>query len=185
MRIGVVDQSHIHMLEGTVVSHTVLLKSLGVKDHDLQAPHHQNCPKQYLVTPELPFQQLVKVLPTAEGTTVGCSWICNAVGSYQNGVHVDKHLLPVLHHPVHHLVMKVSVGVVWQIPVTIFGASISTVAYLEALLDGRKQTIAIAFNLKNNQNLTLRTKCAMVLKGVWVTNHLAKRPEGNTASDQN
>ena len=40
MRIGVIDQPHIHMLEGTVVSHTVLLKSLGVKYHDLQAPHH-------------------------------------------------------------------------------------------------------------------------------------------------
>ena len=80
--------------------------------------------------------------------------------------------------------MKVSVRVVWQIPVTIFGAHISTVAYLEALLDGRKQAIAIAFNLKNNQNLTLRMRYAMVLKGVWVTNRLTKQPEENTASDQ-
>ena len=73
-----------------------------------------------------------------------------------------------------------------QQPVTIFGASISAMVYLEALLDGRKAiAIAIAFNLKNNQNLTLRTKYAMVLKGVWVTNRLAKRPEENTASDQN
>ena len=185
MRIGVVDQPHIHMLEGTVVSHTVLLKSLGVKDRDLQAPNHRNCPQQDLVTPELPFQQLVKVLPVAEGTTMGCSRICDAIGSSQSRVHVDKHLLPVLHHPVHHLVMKVSVGVVQQIPVTIFGASIPTMVYLEALLDGRKQAIAIAFNLKNNQNLTLRTKYAMVLKGVWVTNRLTKRPEENTTSDQN
>ena len=185
MRIGVVDQPHIHMLEGTVVSHMVLLKSLGVKDCDLQAPHHRNCPQYYLITPELPLEQLVKVLPVAEGTTMGCSWICDTVGSSQSRVHVDKHLLPVLHHPVHHLVMKVSVGVVWQIPVTVFGASISTMAYLEALLDGRKQATAIAFNLKNNQNLTLRTKHAMVLKGVWVVNHLAKQPEENTASDQN
>ena len=185
MRIGVVDQPHIHMLEGTVVSHTVLLKSLGVKDHDLQAPHHRNCPQHYLITQELPFQQLVEVLLVAEGTTMGCSWICDAVGSSQSEVHVDKHLLPVLHHPVHHLVMKVSVGVVRHIPVTIFGARIPTVAYLEALLDDRKQAIAIAFNLENNQNLTLRTKYAMVLKGVWVTNCLTKRPEENTASDQN
>ena len=185
MRIGVVDQPHIHMLEGTIVLHMVLLKSLGVKDHDLQAPHHQNCPQHYLVTPELPFQQLVKVLPVTEGTTMGCSRICDAIGSSQSRVHVDKHLLPVLHHPVHHLAMKVSVGVVWQIPVTIFGASISTMVYLEALLDGRKQAIAIAFNLKNNQNLTLRTKYAMVLKGVWVVNHLAKQPEENTAGNQN
>ena len=174
MRIGVVDQPHIHMLEGTVVLHMVLLKSLGVKDRDLQAPHHQNCPQHHLITPKLPFQQLVKVLPVAEGTTMGCSRICNAVGSSQSRVHVDEHLLPVLHHPVHHLVTKVSVGVVRQIPVTIFGASISIMAYLEALLDGRKQAIAIAFNLKNNQNLTLRTKYAMVLKGVWVTNRSAK-----------
>ena len=174
MRIGVVDQPHIHMLEGTVVLHTVLLKSLGVKDHDLQAPHHQNCPQYYLITPELPLQQFVEVLLVAEGTTMGCSWICNAVGSSQSGVHVNKHLLPVLHLPVHHLAMKVSVGVVWQIPVTVFGAHIPTVAYLEALLDGRKHTIAIAFNLENNQHLALKTKYAMVLKGVWVTNHLTK-----------
>ena len=40
MRIGVVDQPHIHMLEGTVVSHMVLLKGFGVKDRDLQAQHH-------------------------------------------------------------------------------------------------------------------------------------------------
>ena len=139
------------MLEGTVVLHTVLLKSLGVKDHDLQAPHHRNCPQHYLVTPELPLQQLVKVLPVAEGTTMGCSQICDAIGSSQSGVNVDKHLLPVLHHPVHHLVMKVSVGVVQQIPVTVFGASISTMAYLEALLDGRKQAIVIAFNLKKKK----------------------------------
>ena len=147
MRIGVVDQPHIHMLEGTVVSHTVLLKSLGVKDCD-RAPHHRNCPQHYLITPELPFQQLVEVLPVAEGTTMGCSWICDAVGSSQSRVYVDKHLLPVFHHPVHHLAMKVSVGVVRQLPVTIFGASTSTMAYLEALLDGRKQAIAITFNLE-------------------------------------
>ena len=172
--MGVVDQSHIHMLEGTVVSHTVLLESLGVKDCDLQAPHHQNYPQHYLITPELPLQQFVEVLLVAEGTTMGCSWICDAVGSSQSGAHVGKHLLPVLDHPVHHLVMKVSVGVVWQIPVTIFGALISTVAYLEALLDGRKQAIAIAFNLENNRNLTFKMKYAMVLKGVWVMNHLTK-----------
>ena len=156
MRIGVVDQPHIHMLEGTVVSHMVLLKSLGVEDCDLQAPHYRNCPQHYLITPELPFQHFVKVLPLAEGATMGCSQICNTVGSSQSRVHVDKHLLPVLHHPVHHLATKVSVGVVRQIPATVFGASTSTMVYLEALLDGRKQAIAIAFNLKNNQNLTLR-----------------------------
>ena len=166
--MGVVDQPHIHMLEGTVVSHTVLLESLGVKDCDLQAPHHRNCPQHYLITPELPLQQLVEVQLVAEGTTMGCSWICDTVGSSQSRAHVSKHLLPVLHHPVHHLVMKVSVGIVQQIPVTVFGALIPTVAYLEALLDGRKQAIAIAFNLENNQNLTFKTKYAMVLKGVWV-----------------
>ena len=174
MRIGVVDQPHIHMLEGTVVLHMVLQKSLGVKDHDLQAPHHQNCSQHYLITPEPPLQQFVEVLIVAEGTTMGCSWICDAIGSSQSGVHVDKHLLPVLHHPVHHLVMKVSVGVVRQIPVTVFGAHIPTVVYLETLLDGRKQAIAITFNLENNQNLTLKTKYAIVLKGVWVTNCLTK-----------
>ena len=111
--------------------------------------------------------------------------ICDAIGSSQSGVHIDKHLLPVLHHPVHHLATKVSVGVVRQIPVTVFGASTSTMAYLEALLDGRKQAIAIAFNLKNNQNMTLRMKYAMVLEGVLVANRLTKLPEENTASDQN
>ena len=108
---------------------------------------------------------------------MGCSWICDAVGSSQSRIHVDKHLLPVLHHPVHHLAMKISVGVVQQIPVTVFGALIPTVAYLEALLDGRKQAIAIAFNLENNQNLTLKMKYAMVSKGVQVMNHLIRQPE--------
>ena len=136
--MGVVDQPHIHMLEGTVVSHMVPLESLGVKDHDLQAPHHQNCPQHYLITPELPLQHLVEVHLVAERTTMECSWICNAVGSFQSRAHVSKYLLPVLHHPVHHLAMKVSVEVVRQIPVTIFGALIPTVAYLEVLLDGRK-----------------------------------------------
>ena len=115
----------------------------------LQAPHHRNCPQHYLIPPELPFQQFGEVLPVAEGTTMGCSWIYDAVGSSQSRVHVDEHLLPVLHHPVHHLAMKLSAGVVQQIPVTIFGTSTSTMAYLEALLDGRKQAIVIAFNLKN------------------------------------
>ena len=169
MRIGVVDQPHIHMLEGTVVSHTVLLKGFGVKDHDLQAPHHRYCPQHYLITTELPLQQLVKVLSVAEGTSMGCSRICDAIGSSQCRVHIDEHLLPIFHHPVHHLMMKVSGGVVWQVPVTIFGTCIPTVVNLETLLDGRKQTIAVAFNLKNKQNLN-----EMVLKEVWVANHLTK-----------
>ena len=150
MQIGVVDQPHIHMLEGTVVSYTVLLKGLGVKDHDLQAPHHRYCPQHYLITPELPLQQLVEVLSVSEGTSMGCSQICDAVGSSQCRVHVHKHLLPVLHHPVHHLAMEVSGGVVWQVPVTISGTRSPTVANLETFLDGRKQAIAIAFNLKKN-----------------------------------
>ena len=179
MRIGVVDQPHIHMLEGTVVSHTVLLKGLGVKDRDLQAPHHQYCPQHYLVTPELPLQQLVEVLCVAEGTSMGCSQICDAIGSSQCRVHIE-HLLPIFHHPVHNLVTKASGGVVWQVPVAIFGTHIPTVANLETLLDGRKQTFAIAFNLKNKQNLS-----KMVLKEVWVANCLIKRPVENTASDQN
>ena len=169
MRIGVVDQPHIHMLEGTVVSHTVHLKGFGVKDRDLQAPHHRYCPQHYLITPELPLQQLVEVLSVAEGTSMGCNQIYNAVGSSQCRVHIDEHLLPVFDHPVHHLVTKVSVGVVWQVPVTIFGTRNPTMASLETLLDGRKQTIAIAFNLKNKQNLN-----EMVLKEVWVTNRLTK-----------
>ena len=169
MQIGVVDQPHIHMLEGTVVSHMVLLKGLGVKDHDLQAPHHRYCPQHYLVTPELPLQQLVEVLSVAEGTSMGCSRICDAISSSQCRVHIDEHLLPIFHHPVRHLATKVSGGVVWQVPVTIFGSRIPTVANLETLLDGRKQTVAIAFNLKNKQNLS-----KMVLKEVWVTNRLVK-----------
>ena len=168
------------MLEGTVVSHTVLLKGFGVKDHDLQAPRHRYCPQHYLITPELPLQQLVEVLSVAEGTSMGCSRVCDTVGSSQCRVHIDEHLLPVFHHPVHHLVMKVSGGVVWQVPVAIFGTHTPTVANLETLLDGRKQTIAIAFNLKNKQNLN-----EMVLKEDWVANRLTKQPEENTASDQN
>ena len=167
MRIGVVDQPHIHMLEGTVVLHTVLLKGLGVKDRDLQAPHHQYCPQHYLVTPELPLQQLVEVLSVAEGTSMGRSRICDAIGSSQCRVHIDEHLLPIFHHPVHHLATKVSGGVVWQVLVTIFGTHIPTVVNLETLLDGRKQTVAIAFNLKNKQNLS-----KMVLKEVWVAKRL-------------
>ena len=178
MRIGV--QPHIHMLEGTVLLHTVLLKGFGVKDHDLQAPHHRYCPKHYLITPELPLQQLVQVLFVAKGTSMGCSWICNAIGSSQCRVHIDEHLLPVFHHPVHHLVMKVSGGVVWQVPVAIFGTHTPPVVNLETLPDGRNQTIAIVFNLKNKQNLN-----EMVLKEVWVTNCLTKQPEENTASNQN
>ena len=108
MRIGVVDQPHIHMLEGTVVSHTVLLKGLGVKDRDLQAPHHRYCPQHYLITPELPLQQLVEVLSVAEGTSMDCSQICDAIGSSQCRVHIEEHFLPIFHHPVHHLAMKVT-----------------------------------------------------------------------------
>ena len=123
----------------------------------------------YLITPELPLQQLVEVLSVVEGTSMGCSWICDAVGSSQCRVHIDEHLLPVFHHPVHHLVTKVSGWVVWQVPVTIFGTRTPTVVNLETVLDGRKQTIAIAFNLKNKQNLN-----EMVLKEVWIGNRLTK-----------
>ena len=139
------------MLEGTVVLYMVLLKGLGVKDHDLQAPHHRDCPQHYLITPEVPPQQLVEVVLEAEGTSMGCSWICNTIGSSQCRVHVDEHLLPVLHHPVHHLAMEVSGGVVRQVPVTILGTHNPTMANLETLLDGREQTIPIAFNLRRNK----------------------------------
>ena len=153
MQIGVVDQPHIHMLEGTVVSYTVLLKGLGVKDHDLQALHHRDCPQHYLITPELPLQQLVEVLSVAEGTSMGCSRICDIIGSSQCRVHIHKHLLPVLHHTVHHLVTEASGGVVRQVPVAISGTRNPTVANLETFLDGRKQIIAVAFNLKKNKHI--------------------------------
>ena len=139
------------MLEGTVVLYMVLLKGLGVKDHDLQAPHHRDCPQHYLITPEVPPQQLVDVVLEAEGTSMGCSWICNTIGSSQCRVHVDEHLLPVLHHPVHHLATEVSGVVVRQVPVTILGIHNPTMANLETLLDGREQTIPIAFNLRRNK----------------------------------
>ena len=141
------------MLEGTVVLYTVLLKGLGIEDNDLQAPHHRDCPQHYLITPEVPPQQLVEVISVAERTSMGCSWICDTIGSSQCRVHVYEHLLPVLHHPVHHLAMEVSGGVVRQVPVTIFGTRNPTVANLETFLDGRKQTIAVAFNLKRNEHI--------------------------------
>ena len=141
------------MLEGTVVLYTVLLKGLGVKDRDLQFPHHRDCPQHYLITQEVLPQQLVEVILVAERTSMECSQICDAIGSSQCRVHVYKHLLPVLHHPVHHLVMEVSGGVVRQVPVTIFGTRNPTVANLETFLDGRKQTIAITFNLKKGLNI--------------------------------
>ena len=151
MRIGVVDQPHIDMLEGTVVPYTVLLQGLGVKDHDLQTPHHRNCPQHYLFAPEVPPQQPVEVSLEAEGTSMGHSRICNTIGSSQCRVHVDKHLLPVLHHPVHHLVMEVSGGVVRQVPVTVLGTRNPTMVNLETLFDGREQTIPIAFNLRRDK----------------------------------
>ena len=151
MRIGVVDQPHVDMLEGTVVPYTVLLQGLGVKDHDLQAPHHRNCPQHYLVAPEVPPQQPVEVFLEAEGTSMGHSQIYNTIGSSQCRVHVDKHLLPVLHHPVHHLVTEVSGGVVRQVPVAVLGTCNPTMANLETLFDGREQTIPIAFNLRRDK----------------------------------
>ena len=141
------------MLEGTVVSYTVLLKGLGVKDHDLQAPHHRDCPQHYLITPEVPQQQLVEVVLEAEGTSMGRSQICNTIGSSQCRVQVDEHLLPVLHHPVHHLAMEVSGGVERQVPVTVLGTRNPTMVNLETLFDGREQTIPIAFNLRRNKRI--------------------------------
>ena len=116
------------MLEGTVVLCMVLLKGLGVKDRDLQAPHHRDCPQHYLITPEVPPQQPVEVVLEAEGTSMGHSQICNTIGSSQCRVLVDEHLLPVLHHPVHHLVTEVSGGVVRQVPVAILGTRNPTMA---------------------------------------------------------
>ena len=153
MRIGVVDQPHVDMLEGTVVPYMVLLQGLGVKDCDLQAPHHQDCPQQYLIAPEVPLQQPVEVFLEAEGTSMGHSQICNTIGSSQCRVHVDEHLLPVLHHPVHHLAVEVSGGVVRQVPVTILGTCNPTMANLETLFDGREQTIPVAFNLRRNKHI--------------------------------
>ena len=136
MREGVVDQPHIHMLEGTVVSDTVLLKSLGVKDRNLQAPHHRDCPQHDLITPEVSPQEIVEVISIAEGTSMGHIQICNAVGSPQCGVHEHKHLLPVLYHPVHHLATEVPGGVVRQVPIAISGTRNPTVTNLDALLYG-------------------------------------------------
>ena len=152
MSMGVVYQSHVHMVEGTVVSHTVLLKHLGVQDRDLEAPHHGNCPQHDLITPEPPLLHFVKVNLKAEGTAMGCSKVINAVGSPQRRPHIHTHLLSVRHHPVDDLAPKVSVRIVWQIPGTIHRSP--TVMHLEALPNDRKQTIAIAFNLENNQYLT-------------------------------
>ena len=78
---GVVDQPHVHMLKGTVVSDTVLLKSLGVKDHNLQAPHHRDKPQHDLITPEVPPQKIVQVISVAEGTSMERIRISNTVGS--------------------------------------------------------------------------------------------------------
>ena len=153
MRIGVVDQPHVDMLEGTVMPYTVLLQGLGVKDRDLQAPHHQNCPQHYLVTPEVPPQQSVEVFLEAEGTSMGHSRICNTIGSSQCRVHVDKHLLLVLHHPVHNLVTDVSGGVVRQVPVAVPGTHNPSMTNLETLFDGREQTIPVAFNLRRDKHI--------------------------------
>ena len=139
------------MLEGTVMPYTVLLQGLGVEDHDLQAPHHRDCPQHYLIAPEVPPQQPVEVFLEAEGTSMGHSRICNTIGSLQHGVHVDKHLLPVLHHPVHHLAMEVPGGVVRQVPVAIPGTRNPTMTNLETLFDGREQTIPVAFNLRRDK----------------------------------
>ena len=133
--------------------YTVLLQGLGVEDRDLQAPHHRNCPQHYLITPEVPPQQFVEVFLEAEGTSMGHSQICNTIGSSQCRVHVDKHLLPVLHHPVHHLVTEVSGGVVRQAPVAVPGTCNSTMTNLETLFDGREQTIPIAFNLRRDKRI--------------------------------
>ena len=81
VREGVVDQPHVHMLEGTVVLDTVLLKSLGVKDRNLQAPHHQDDPQHDLITPEVPPQKIVQIISVAEGTSMECIRISNTVGS--------------------------------------------------------------------------------------------------------
>ena len=148
VRVRVVDQPHVHMLEGTVVSDMVLLKSLGVKNRNLQASHHRDSPQHDLITPEVSPQEIVEVISVAEGTSMECIWICNTVGSSQCGVHIHKHLLPVLYHPVHHLAMEVPGGVVRQVPIAISGTHNPTVTNLDALLYGREQAIAIAFNLK-------------------------------------
>ena len=141
------------MLEGTVMLYTVLLQGLGFKNRDLQAPHHRNCPQHYLITPEVPLQQSVEVFLEAEGTSMGHSRICNTIGSSQSRVHVDKHLLPVLHHPVHHLVTEVSGGVVRQVPVAIPGTRNLTMMNLDTLFDGREQTIPVAFNLRRDRRI--------------------------------
>ena len=80
-----------------------------------------------------------------------CVRIKNAVVSSQCGVHVHKYFLSVFHHPIHHLAMEIPGGVVWQIPIAIPGTCNPTAMNLEALLNSRKQTIAIAFNLKLEQ----------------------------------
>ena len=136
------------MLEGTVVSDMVLLKSLGVKDRNLQAPHHRDSPQHDLITPEVSPQEIVQVISVAEGTSMECIQISNTVGSSQCRVHIHKYLLPVLYHPVHHLATEVPGGLVRQVPITISGTRNPTVTNLDALLYGQEQAIAIAFNLK-------------------------------------
>ena len=136
------------MLEGTVVSDMVLLKSLEVKDRNLQAPHHRDSPQHDLITPEVPPQEIVQVISVAEGTSMECIRISNTIGSSYCGVHIHKYFLSVPHHPIHHLAMEIPGGVVRQVPIAISGTSNPTVTNLEALLYSREQTIAIAFNLK-------------------------------------
>ena len=81
VQVGVVDQPHVHMLEGTVVSDTVLLKSFGVKDCNLQAPHHRDGPQHDLITPEVSPQEIEQVISVAEETSMECIRISDTVGS--------------------------------------------------------------------------------------------------------
>ena len=98
----------------------------------------------------------MKVIPVAEGTSMECVWISYTVGSSQCGVHIHKHFLSVLHHPIHHLATEILGRVVWQVPIAISGTCNPTATNLEALLYRREQTIAIAFNLKLEQTCSNR-----------------------------
>ena len=147
MGTGVIDQPHIHMLEGHIEMESIFLYGLGVDDHDLQPPHHQNASHHHLITLEPWVQQLQKIHLIAKGTTMGSSWVSHPIGSSQDGFHVLHHLLTVVYHPVHYLMSKVAIGIVWELATLVLVSTQPAMLHLQALLCSSKEAISIAIKL--------------------------------------
>ena len=93
----------------------VLLKGLALNYCDFKSPHTGHSVQDNCIPPELAVQHIAAVLPVAVGTREGGIWVSNAICLAEVGALGHHYPLPVSDHLVSHLMMEVSIWIIWKL----------------------------------------------------------------------